>query len=242
MKYLIANWKMNDVDVSNWLEDFLSLSLMNKSLEIKVCANLYDVKDIVDASLPENTIFKEPFWMAQDVSKNKEGAYTGQISSKLLNKIDAGCLIGHSELREESDTNEIVHLKGIRLKEEKVSPVLLCVGESLNILEANKREDFIREQLDSYFKDGLFPDIIAYEPLWAIGTGVSADKRNIEDAMSIISKFLEEKDHKNLPILYGGSVSSKNIEEILSITSVSGCLVGNSSLDGKEFARIAKKF
>ena len=71
MKYLIANWKMNDVDVSNWLEDFLSLSLMNKSLEIKVCANLYDVKDIVDASLPENTIFKEPFWMAQDVSKNK---------------------------------------------------------------------------------------------------------------------------------------------------------------------------
>ena len=164
MKYLIANWKMNDVDVSNWLEDFLSLSLMNKSLEIKVCANLYDVKDIVDASLPENTIFKEPFWMAQDVSKNKEGAYTGQISSKLLNKIDAGCLIGHSELREESDTNEIVHLKGIRLKEEKVSPVLLCVGESLNILEANKREDFIREQLDSYFKDGLFPDIIAYEP------------------------------------------------------------------------------
>ena len=241
MKYLIANWKMNDVDVSNWLEDFLSLSLMNKSLEIKVCANLYDVKDIVDASLPENTIFKEPFWMAQDVSKNKEGAYTGQISSKLLNKIDAGCLIGHSELREESDTNEIVHLKGIRLKEEKVSPVLLCVGESLNILEANKREDFIREQLDSYFKDGLFPDIIAYEPLWAIGTGVSADKRNIEDAMSIISKFLEENDHKNLPILYGGSVSSKNIEEILSITSVSGCLVGNSSLDGKEFARIVAK-
>ena len=242
MKYLIANWKMNDVDVSNWLEDFLSLSLMNKSLEIKLCANLYDVKDIVDASLSENTIFKKPFWMAQDVSKNKEGAYTGQISSKLLNKIDAGCLIGHSELREESDTNEIVHLKGIRLKEEKVSPVLLCVGESLDILEANKREDFIKEQLNSYFKDGLFPDIIAYEPLWAIGTGVSADKRNIEDAMSIISKFLEEKDHKNLPILYGGSVSSKNIEEILSITSVSGCLVGNSSLDGKEFARIAKKF
>ena len=76
----------------------------------------------------------------------------------------------------------------------------------------------------------------------AIGTGIPADKKNIDDALKIISIFLKEKKLKKIPLLYGGSVSSKNIEEIMSSDILSGCLVGNASLDGEEFARIAKKF
>ena len=119
---------------------------------------------------------------------------------------------------------------------------LLCVGEDETILNKGERKKFLLDQLDSHFQGGLCPKFIAYEPIWAIGTGIPADKKNIDDALKIISIFLKEKKLKKIPLLYGGSVSSKNIEEIMSSDILSGCLVGNSSLDGKEFARIAKKF
>ena len=118
---------------------------------------------------------------------------------------------------------------------------ILCVGEDESILNKGEREKFLLNQLDSYFQDGLCPKFIAYEPVWAIGTGIPADKKNIDDALKIISFFLKEKKLKKIPLLYGGSVSSKNVEEIMSSNILSGCLVGNASLDGEEFARIAEK-
>ena len=191
----------------------------------------------------ENMFLNKPFWMAQDVSQNIDGAYTGQISAKILKKIQtAGCIVGHSELRENGDSNEIIHQKGSRLKEEGISPIVLCIGESLEILKKNEREIFLLNQLQSFFKNDLVPNIIAYEPIWAIGTGKSASIKSVNAAFKIILNFLADINLKEIPILYGGSVSSENIDEILSIESISGCLVGNSSLDGKEFARIAAKF
>ena len=94
--------------------------------------------------------------------------------------------------------------------------------------------------MQTFCKDNISPGLLAYEPIWAIGTGKEADSENISSAVSIILDFFEEKKI-DCPILYGGSVSKSNIEEIISIPGIDGCLVGNSSLDGEQFAIIASK-
>ena len=151
------------------------------------------------------------------------------------------CIVGHSEARSKGDSNLIVREKSEQLRNNKIEPIL-CIGEAKDALSKGKRESFLLEQLNSYFETGLYPRLIAYAPIWAIGTGQAADQKNIIEALKIISNFLVSKKLKKIPLLYGGSVSTENIEEIMSLSYISGCLVGNSSLDGKEFARIAQKF
>ena len=114
------------------------------------------------------------------------------------------------------------------------------VQKELEVLENNKKKSFLLNQLQTFCKDSISPGLLAYEPIWAIGTGKEADSGNIASAVSIILDFFENKEI-DCPILYGGSVSKNNIEEIISIPGIDGCLVGNSSLDGKQFAIIASK-
>ncbi|MDA9725285.1 triose-phosphate isomerase, partial [Gammaproteobacteria bacterium] len=143
------------------------------------------------------------------------------------------------ELRENGDTENIVFEKGLRLNEQGLSNIF-CIGEGLEILENNKKKPFLLNQLKTFYKDDILPGLLAYEPIWAIGTGKEADSENISSAVSIILNFFEEKGI-DCPILYGGSVSKSNIEEIISISGIDGCLVGNSSLEGEQFAIIASK-
>ena len=238
MKYLIANWKMNSIDIEEWQNRFnKTLKLIKKDIEIIVCPNYLDI--IKCSQQAPNLIMA-----AQDVSIHDDGPFTGQISAYQLSRSSEQlkyCLVGHSEVRFKGDSNSIVKRKSQKLKGCNINSIL-CVGEDKSILNKGEREKFLVNQLDSYFQDGLCPKFIAYEPIWAIGTGIPADKKNIDDALKIISIFLKEKKLKKIPLLYGGSVSSKNIEEIMSSDILSGCLVGNASLDGEEFARIAKKF
>ena len=238
MKYLIANWKMNSIDIEEWQNRFnKTLKLIKKDTEIIVCPNYLDI--IKCSQKAPNLIMA-----AQDVSIHDDGPFTGQISAYQLSRSSAQlkyCLVGHSEVRFKGDSNSIVKKKSQKLEGCNINSIL-CIGEDESILNKGEREKFLLNQLDSYFQDGLCPKFIAYEPIWAIGTGIPADKKNIDDALKIISIFLKEKKLKKIPLLYGGSVSSKNIEEIMSSDILSGCLVGNASLDGEEFARIAKKF
>ena len=177
---------------------------------------------------------------AQDVSRHEEGAFTGQISSNFLSKIGIkGSIVGHSELRKNGDSESNVYEKGLKLKDEKLSNIL-CIGEDLETLKNLNKKSFLLNQLEAFCKNGVKPDLLAYEPIWAIGTGVEADSGNISSAVSIILDFLNE-NKINCPILYGGSVSTTNIEEIISIPGLEGCLVGNSSLNGEQFAIIASK-
>ena len=247
MKYLIANWKMNSVDIGLWEQEFINVvSSQNnfpKSDELKiiVCLNLYDYsvlsKKIKNS---KNEIFSKISLFAQDVSKHVEGAFTGQISSKFLKTVGVeGSIIGHSELRESGDTENIVFEKGSRLREHGLSNIF-CIGEGLEILENNKKKPFLLNQLQTFCKDKISPDFLAYEPIWAIGTGKEADSKSIASSVSIILDFFEEKKI-DCPVLYGGSFSKYNIEEIISISGIDGCLVGNSSLDGEQFAIIASK-
>ena len=247
MKYLIANWKMNSVDIDVWEQEFINVvSSQNnfpKCDEVKliVCLNLYDYTVFSEKiKNSKNEIFKKISLFTQDVSQYDDGAFTGQISSKFLKKVGIeGSIVGHSELRENGDTENIVFEKGFRLNEQGLSNIF-CIGEGLEILENNKKKPFLLNQLQTFCKDNILPSLLAYEPIWAIGTGKEADSENIASAVAIILDFLEEKKI-DCPILYGGSVSKSNIEEIISISGIDGCLVGNSSLDGEQFAIIASK-
>ena len=247
MKYLIANWKMNSVDIDVWEQQFLNFVSSQKNfpnsdeLKLIVCLNLYDYYVLSEKiKNSKNAIFNKISLFVQDVSQHDEGAFTGQISSKFLKKVGVeGSIIGHSELRENGDTENIVFEKGFRLNEHGLSNIF-CIGEGLEILEQNKKKYFLLNQLQNFCKKNVSPDFLAYEPIWAIGTGKEADSENIVSALSIIFDFLEEKKI-DCPVLYGGSVSKSNIEEIISISGIDGCLVGNSSLDGEQFAIIASK-
>ena len=238
MKYLIANWKMNSIDIEEWQNRFnKTLKLIKKDIEIIVCPNYLDI--IKCSQQAPNLIMA-----AQDVSIHDDGPFTGQISAYQLSRSSEQlkyCLVGHSEVRFKGDSNSTVKKKSQKLEGWNINSIL-CVCEDESILNNGQREKFLLNQLDSYFQDGLCPKFIAYEPIWAIGTGTPADKKNIDDALKIISIFLKEKKLKKIPLLYGGSVSSKNVDEIMSSNILSGCLVGNASLDGEEFARIAEKF
>ena len=238
MKYLIANWKMNSIDIEEWFKGFNKFFREIKNdVEVIVCPSYVDI--VKCSQQAPNLIMA-----AQDVSIHDDGPFTGQISAYQLSRSSEQlkyCLVGHSEVRFKGDSNSIVRKKSQKLEGCNINSIL-CIGEDESILNKGEREKFLFNQLDSYFQDGLCPKFIAYEPIWAIGTGIPADKRNIDDALKIISIFLKEKKLKKIPLLYGGSVSSKNIEEIMSLDILSGCLVGNASLDGEEFARIAKKF
>ena len=237
MKYLIANWKMNSIDIEKWQNRFnKTFKLIKKDIEIIVCPNYLDIANCSQQA--PNLIMA-----AQDVSIHDDGPFTGQISAYQLSRSSEQlkyCLVGHSEVRFKGDSNSIVKKKSQKLEGCNINSIL-CVGEDESIPIQGEREKFLLNQLDSYFQDGLCPKFIAYEPIWAIGTGIPADKKNIDDALKIISIFLKEKKLKKIPLLYGGSVSSKNVEEIMSSNILSGCLVGNASLDGEEFARIAEK-
>ena len=141
------------------------------------------------------------------------------------------------------ETDEIIKGKVKQLLSKNITPII-CVGESHEIQEKGETEKFLSSQLELIIKDqnlNINSCIFAYEPLWAIGKGVPADLNLINSSISHI-KSIFNSNSLDLDILYGGSVDSKNSREILSVDNVSGLLVGNSSLDGKEFANIAKNF
>ena len=227
---------MNKLEFLSWQKKFLEDFQIDKSKNTKiiVCGNAADYS-VIGATKHEKI-----FLGAQDVSRHKEGAYTGQISASILkSKNISTCLLGHSEKREDGDTNEIVYEKAQQLEKEGIQKIL-CIGESLETLNEGHRKNFLEEQLNLFIKNNLLPDLIAYEPIWAIGTGKAASVNSIGEAVTIVHEFIKNFD-KKIPLLYGGSVSSINISEIMSIKRIDGCLVGNASLDAKEFANIASR-
>jgi len=277
MKFIIANWKMNNGfdDADKWLDEFLSLQNQHyKDLEDKkivVCPpNI--LLDYIDSELMEGSLYNleknmedqgrsvgdfgeeelnkiilesRPFSLGgQDCHFELSGSYTGDVSAKSLREV--GCeyvILGHSERRQYyRETNEIVAKKIATALSQKLTPII-CVGESLQIRQDGLHLQFIEQQILSTIADNeSFEDlIIAYEPIWSIGTGIVPDKLQILEVANLVHKIftthLNKKAKKHF-LLYGGSVSSKNSSEIMQIQGISGLLVGKSSLDGKEFIQI----
>ena len=244
MKYLVANWKMNLINSKNWIYDFNNnfndLS-PNDDLTIVICPSYLQLSEF-----SQNHLSKINFSIgAQNVSENNSGAFTGEISAEHLTEFSevSYCIVGHSERRSAGETDAMIKAKVKQLLTKNITPII-CIGESREIQEKGETEKFLISQLNSIVNDenlNIDSCILAYEPLWAIGKGVPADLKTINNSISYITKIID-LNKSNLKILYGGSVDKENSREILSADNVSGLLVGNSSLDGKEFANIAKKF
>jgi triosephosphate isomerase len=186
---------------------------------------------------------------AQNCSDKKNGAFTGEISAEMLESIFVNyCIVGHSERREYYfETNKILADKVNICLQHRIAPIFCC-GEPLRIREENNQNQFVQQQLEeSLFhlsSEQLGSVIIAYEPIWAIGTGKTASTEQAQEMHAHIRSVLEAKYRKavadEVSILYGGSVKAANAKELFASKDVDGGLVGGASLVAKEFIEIIK--
>jgi len=184
---------------------------------------------------------------AQNCHQKKSGAFTGEVSAEMLKSIAIKyCIIGHSERREYFfETNKILADKINICLEHEINPIFCC-GEPLNIREADKQNSYVETQLiESLFH--LSPEkmqsiVIAYEPIWAIGTGKTASTEQAQEMHAFIRSVLSKKYSsdvaEDITILYGGSVKAANAKELFACPDVDGGLVGGASLNAKEFIEI----
>ncbi|HTZ19080.1 MAG TPA: triose-phosphate isomerase [Dissulfurispiraceae bacterium] len=239
---IAANWKMNKkVDEAQaFLDEFIPLVWNEKEVEIVIAppfTALYTV-----ANLLKITNIR---LAAQNVFYEEKGAYTGEISPVMLT--DIGCshvIIGHSERRSYfGDTDDIVNKKiGAALK--NGLKVIFCIGESLSEREAGMTFNVLKRQISCGLK-GISPDalIVAYEPVWAIGTGKTATPDQAQEAHKFIRDTLGEiygAASEELRILYGGSVTPDNVDVLMACPDVDGALVGGASLKADSFAKLVK--
>lgn len=185
------------------------------------------------------------FYGAQDCSPYDKGAYTGSVSAAMLADFNCDfCLVGHSECRQRGDSDEDIANKIDRLQENGIQ-VVLCVGESLDQRQNGSHLDFVKQQILSVLKhidtDKYDRLMIAYEPIWAIGTGMVPTSEQIAEMTGMIKKVIADFVLSPTPlpyILYGGSVKADNFRSIASIPSVDGVLVGGACLNIDEFGKI----
>ncbi|NCQ67483.1 MAG: triose-phosphate isomerase [Alphaproteobacteria bacterium] len=238
-KLIVANWKMNGTleSTRKFCQQITSFTQESKTRNtLVICPPALYLKSLKN-DLKEGDIKTG----AQDCSAFSEGAYTGEISARMLD--DIGCeyvLIGHSERRQyHQESNDLLSQKIQRALEAGLCPIF-CIGESEGDHEAGRTQDVLREQLKvlGAFK-GNKSIVLAYEPVWAIGTGKVATLEDIQNACAFIKEILFNEYAVVSPILYGGSVKGKNASSILSLPAADGVLVGGASLQASEFWEIA---
>lgn len=245
MKFVIANWKMNlSVNESMALAETYLKFFKETPAEIVVCPSFTSLP-FVGKILNDSQISTG----GQDVFWERQGAYTGEISTRDLVDLGAGYVIlGHSERRFNGEEDWMINRKVIAaLSEEPLCPII-CVGETEEDQKEDRREAVIAKQMEEAL-DGvsLALDrniIIAYEPVWAIGSGITPSLDDIEYTHQMIRillrKQLGSRSDKACAVVYGGSVNEKTARKIADLECVDGFLVGGASLEAKEFYRIAQ--
>ena len=236
-------------NVANWK--------MNKSIR--------QAQEFVEQIMPKVSELKNPLWLgvpytalsalkemqknhlfilgAQNMNDASEGAFTGEIAASMIQEVGAQFVIlGHSERRRYfQETDEFIARKVVRAVGSNLIPIV-CVGETLEERQADQTLTVLKKQLTAVFEkacpQGLKKALIAYEPVWAIGTGLSASNADIEKAISQILELSLQYSVES-KVLYGGSVGQKNAESLASITNLNGFLIGTSSLEVEAFAKIA---
>lgn len=242
-KVIAGNWKMN--------------MLPNEAIEYidKLAPLVKDTKNEVILCVPYTNLFYALLTAqntnikigAQNMHFAEKGAYTGEVSAKMLKSINVEyVIIGHSERRQYfNETDETVNKKIKSAFENGLKPIV-CVGETLEERESGKTESIITKQtelaLDGLTNEQVENTIIAYEPIWAIGTGKTATSEDANNSIKAIRNKIEELYGKDVAekviIQYGGSVKSKNAKELFSMSDIDGGLVGGASLDPEEFSKI----
>ena len=239
-KYICGNWKMNKTS-----SEALEFAREINEFEFNKVDVLLAPSFVTLESLRKN--LKDEIKLAgQNVSEFDDGAFTGEISTSMLKDIGVEeVIIGHSERREKfSESDEIINAKVKKALADDLS-VILCLGESLEIKEEGKEIDFVRDELLKSLDgvDDLENLTIAYEPIWAIGTGKTCSSEDAEIMCKEIRNIINEKYgeiSQQIRILYGGSVKPSNAGEILSKENIDGVLVGGASLKASDFIEIIK--
>ncbi|MDH4230438.1 MAG: triose-phosphate isomerase [Nitrospirota bacterium] len=241
MKYFIAaNWKLNKTigETREFLRSFIPAVQNVTDVDIVVAPPFTSLSAAAEEIKDTNVQLS-----AQDLFWEEKGAYTGEISPLML--LDAGCkhvIIGHSERRQYFSEEDVIVNRKIKAAKKAGLGVIFCVGESLAEREAGKTFDVIKREVESGLaevdSDNL---VVAYEPIWAIGTGKTASNEQAQEVHAFIRKILGNlygDKAQGIRILYGGSVTPDNVDGLMACKDVNGALVGGASLKPDSFAKI----
>ena len=239
---IAGNWKMHKT-IAEALEFVNDVKDRVKSNEVEavICAPFTLLKDLKEAT--KGTDIKIG---AQNMHFEEKGAFTGEISPLMLKEIDMDyVIIGHSERRQYfNETDETVNKKVLKALEVKIDPIL-CVGETLEEREAGNTKNVCKVQvekgLENVSKEDLGKVVIAYEPIWAIGTGKTATSEDANDVIAYIRQVVANLygDLANeVRIQYGGSVKPSNVAEIMNQSDIDGALVGGASLEANDYVQL----
>lgn len=235
-KIIAGNWKMNySVNKADEFVNQIKDSINTDEVDVVLCPNFVSLER-VEALIDGTNIHLG----AQNVYFEDKGAYTGETSVDMLTAVNVKyCIVGHSERRQYfGETDEIVNKKAIKLLERDISPII-CVGETLEERDSSKHFDVVESQITKALKDidkeaMKRKVVIAYEPIWAIGTGVTATTEQANEMCkfirSIIAKLYTQGVAELVRIQYGGSVKPNNAKDILEASDIDGALVGGASL------------
>lgn len=246
-KIVAGNWKMNNgLQETEILINELLAETNHSGCEVMVAPSFVSLKTAID-SLIDNDIEV----VSQNVHQSNDGAYTGEVSAKMLLSIGIKTtIIGHSERREYfSETHEVLKNK-VDISLQNSIKIIFCFGEELKDRKTNNHFNIISNQISEslfHLSSSEWDNIIlAYEPIWAIGTGETASSDQVQEMHSFIRNFIAQKYSNELAqkisILYGGSVKPNNAKEIFSMTDVDGGLIGGASLKSKDFFSIVNSF
>ncbi len=240
---IAGNWKMNKTpsETKEFMTQLKAIMPKGRWCDVALCVPAVCIPAAVRAMRETRVGIG-----AENCNANPSGAYTGEIATNML--VDAGCkyvIIGHSERRAMGETDADVNAKVLAALEAGLTPIMCC-GESLEQREADVTNEHIAMQiklgLQNVSEDKIRKVIIAYEPIWAIGTGRTATPQQAEEVCesirAVVRKLYSSKNARAISILYGGSMNEKNAYELLSMPDIDGGLIGGASLVPEKFVQI----
>jgi triosephosphate isomerase (TIM) len=243
--FIAGNWKMNKTvaEAEEFIASLLPRVAAVDGVEIVVCAPFLALQALVDSARGSQVAI-----YAQTMHEAESGAFTGEVSAEMLAEIDvAGVVLGHSERREYyNETDRALKLKVPKSLEAGLTPIL-CVGETEDERERGEMERKLRNQvqegLEKVPAERLHEVVVAYEPIWAIGTGKVATPEQAQDAVAFVRALIagfDAREAEHVRILYGGSFKLDNAQELLALPDVDGALIGGASLDPADFGAIVE--
>jgi triosephosphate isomerase (TIM) len=243
--FIAGNWKMHKTvaEAERFIQALLPRVAAVDGVEIVVCPPFLALQALVDSARGSQVGI-----YAQTMHEADQGAFTGEVSAAMLAEIDVdGVILGHSERRQLfGETDRALQLKVPKALETGLVPIL-CVGETEEERERGETERKLRHQvqeaLDKVPVERLADVVVAYEPVWAIGTGLTATPEQAQEAIAFVRALIENRDKdaaEQVRILYGGSVKTDGAAELLALPDVDGALVGGASLDPGDFATIVE--
>jgi triosephosphate isomerase len=241
--FIAGNWKMHKTvaEAEEFIQALLPRVGAVSDVEIAICPPFTALQAMVDSARGSSVqVF------AQTMHEADSGAFTGEVSPAMLSEIDvAGVILGHSERREYyAETDRALQAKVVAALEAGLTPIL-CVGETEDERERGDTERKLRHQVQEGLEkvpvERLAEVVVAYEPIWAIGTGRVATPEQAQEAVAFVRALVEDRDKaagQAVRILYGGSLKPDNAPELLALPDVDGALVGGASLEAGSFAQI----